>query len=407
MDNWSSTTVIEDKFKGFPIDSYGKTLEQFLATNPNLFTANFQFPIMVLKEAAIKNNIAQMMSFCNSVDAQLAPHVKTTMSPQLAQMQVAAGARALTVANFWQGRIFLKHGFKNIIIANEVLDPTAIAEIAKINKQKQAEIIFYVDSILALEIIQKHTPLEGEQNLFIEIGTENGRGGVRELSLVEQLAQRIKADQRLNLIGVTGFEGAVPDAARGRRGEKKISKFCQKIVAAAELAYPYKSDQPFVISAGGSAYFDIVARELNKFEKPRRLLLRSGGYITHDHKYYEEIYPFALSDRSFQPAIEVWAQVISKPEKDFGVLNLGKRDIGNDLHNPIPIKSYDGQVKSFSAVIEKLNDQHGYLRGKQEFSLAQLIGLGISHPCTTFDKWGLIPLVNDDYDLIDCLQTFF
>ena len=407
MDNWSSTTVIEDKFKGFPIDSYGKTLEQFLATKPNLFTANFQFPIMVLKESAVKNNIAQMMSFCNSVDAQIAPHVKTTMSPQLAQMQVAAGARALTVANFWQGRIFLKHGFKNIIIANEVLDPTAIAEIAKINKQKQAEIIFYVDSILALEIIQKHTPSEGEQNLFIEIGTENGRGGVRELSLVEQLAQRIKADQRLNLIGVTGFEGAVPDAARGRRGEKKISKFCQKIVAAAELAYPYKSDQPFVISAGGSAYFDIVARELNKFEKPRRLLLRSGGYITHDHKYYEEIYPFALSDRSFQPAIEVWAQVISKPEKDFGVLNLGKRDIGNDLHNPIPIKSYDGQVKSFSAVIEKLNDQHGYLRGKQEFSLAQLIGLGISHPCTTFDKWGLIPLVNDDYDLVDCLQTFF
>jgi D-serine dehydratase len=407
MDNWSSTTVIEDKFKGFPIDSYGKTLEQFLATKPNLFTANFQFPIMVLKESAVKNNIAQMMSFCNSVDAQLAPHVKTTMSPQLAQMQVAAGARALTVANFWQGRIFLKHGFKNLIIANEVLDPTAIAEIAKINKQKQAEIIFYVDSILALEIIQKHTPVEGEQNLFIEIGAENGRGGVRELSLVEQLAQRIKADKRLNLIGVTGFEGAVPDAARGRRGEKKISKFCQKIVAAAELAYPYKSDQPFVISAGGSAYFDIVARELNKFEKPRRLLLRSGGYITHDHKYYEEIYPFALSDRSFQPAIEVWAQVISKPEKDFGVLNLGKRDIGNDLHNPIPIKSYDGQVKSFSAVIEKLNDQHGYLRGKQEFSLAQLIGLGISHPCTTFDKWGLIPLVNDDYDLIDCLQTFF
>ena len=407
MDNWSSTTVIEGKFKGFPIDSYGKTLEQFLATKPNLFTANFQFPIMVLKESAVKNNIAQMMSFCNSVDAQLAPHVKTTMSPQLAQMQVAAGATALTVANFWQGSIFLKYGFKNLIIANEVLDPTAIAEIAKINKQKQAEIIFYVDSILALEIIQKFTPLEGEQNLFIEIGAENGRGGVRELSLVEQLAQRIKTDQRLNLIGVTGFEGAVPDAARGRRGERKISKFCQKIVAAAELAYPYKSDQPFVISAGGSAYFDIVARELNKFEKPRRLLLRSGGYITHDHKYYEEIYPFASTDRSFQPAIEVWGQVISKPERDFGVLNLGKRDIGNDLHNPIPIKSYDGQVKSFSAVIEKLNDQHGYLRGKQEFSLAQLIGLGISHPCTTFDKWGLIPLVNDDYDLIDCMQTFF
>jgi D-serine deaminase-like pyridoxal phosphate-dependent protein len=407
MDNWSSTTVIEFKYKGFPIDSYGKTLEQFLATKPNLFNSNFQFPIMVLKESALNNNIAQMMSFCNSVKAELAPHVKTTMSPQLAKMQIAAGASALTVANFWQASIFLKFGFKNLIIANEVLDPMAIAAIAKINKLKQAEIIFYVDSIAGLETIQKHTPIEDEQNLFIEIGTENGRGGVRDLAQVEQIAQQIRADSRLKLRGVTGFEGAVPDGARGRRGEKKLVKFCQKIVAAANLAYPNKSEEVFTISAGGSAYFDIVARELNKFDKQRRLLLRSGGYITHDHRYYEEIYPFASTDRSFQPAIEVWAQVISKPEKGFGVLNLGKRDIGNDLHNPIPIKSYDGQVKSFSAVIEKLNDQHGYLRGKQEFSLAQLIGLGISHPCTTFDKWGLIPLVNDDYDLIDCLQTFF
>ena len=123
-------------------------------------------------------------------------------------------------------------------------------------------------------------------------------------------------------------------------------------MAAANRAYPYKSDQAFTISEGGSAYFDIVARELNKFDKPRRLLLRCGGYITHDHRYYEEIYPFAGTEKDFQPAIEVWAQVISKPEKDFGVLNLGKRDIGNDLYNPIPIKSYDGKVKSFSAVIE-------------------------------------------------------
>jgi D-serine deaminase-like pyridoxal phosphate-dependent protein len=407
MDNWSSTTVIEFKYKGFPIDSYGKTLEQFLATKPNLFTSNFQFPIMVLKESALNNNIAQMMSFCNSVKAELAPHVKTTMSPQLAKMQIAAGASALTVANFWQASIFLKFGFKNLIIANEVLDPMAIAAIAKINKLKQAEIIFYVDSIAGLETIQKHTPIEDEQNLFIEIGTENGRGGVRDLAQVEQIAQQIRADSRLKLRGVTGFEGAVPDGARGRRGEKKLVKFCQKIVAAANLAYPNKSEEVFIISAGGSAYFDIVARELNKFDKQRRLLLRSGGYITHDHRYYEEIYPFAATDRSFQPAIEVWAQVISKPEQDFGVLNLGKRDIGNDLHNPIPIKSYDGQVKSFSAVIEKLNDQHGYLRTRADFQLAQLIGLGISHPCTTFDKWRLVPLVNDNYDVVDCLQTFF
>lgn len=407
MEHSFSSKVIESSFKGFPIDSYGKTLAAFLATKPNLFTANFQFPIMVVNEAALKNNIDRMASYCKSVGAELAPHVKTTMSPQIAQMQTNAGAYALTIANFWQASIFLGFGFKKLIIANEVLDPSAIAEISRLNKDKVAEIIFYVDSLAGLEIVKNHTLAAGEQNLFIEIGTDEGRGGVRDLSEVEKIAKAIAADSRLKLRGVTGFEGAVPAAARSKKGEKRLAAFCQKIVAAADRAYPYKADGVFIISAGGSAYFEIVAEELNKFGKEKILLLRSGGYVTHDSKYYEEIYPFRDLDQRFKPAIEVWAQIISTPEPNFGVLNLGKRDIGNDLHNPIPFAKYGSGLTAFSGQIEKLNDQHGYLRSKQDFAVSQLIGLGISHPCTTFDKWRLIPLVNDNYDVVDCLYTFF
>jgi D-serine deaminase-like pyridoxal phosphate-dependent protein len=402
-----SGKVIESSFKGFPIDSYGKTLAAFLATKPNLFTANFQFPIMVVNEAALKNNIDRMASYCKSVGAELAPHVKTTMSPQIAQMQTNAGAYALTIANFWQASIFLSFGFKKLIIANEVLDPSAIAEISRLNKDKVAEIIFYVDSLAGLEIVKNYTLAAGEQNLFIEIGTDEGRSGVRDLSEVEKIAKAIAADSRLKLRGVTGFEGAVPAAARSKKGEKRLAAFCQKIVAAADRAYPNKADGVFIISAGGSAYFEIVAEELNKFGKEKILLLRSGGYVTHDSKYYEEIYPFRDLDQRFKPAIEVWAQIISTPEPNFGVLNLGKRDIGNDLHNPIPFAKYGSGLTAFSGQIEKLNDQHGYLRSKQDFAVSQLVGLGISHPCTTFDKWRLIPLVNDNYDVVDCLYTFF
>jgi len=402
-----SSKVIESTFKGFPIDSYGKTLEQFLATKPNLFTANFQFPIMVINERSLKNNIDRMASYCKSVGAELAPHVKTTMSPQIAQLQTDAGAFALTIANFWQASIFLSYGFKKLIIANEVLDPSAIAEISRLNKSKAAEIIFYVDSLAGLEIVKKYTADQGEQNLFIEIGTDDGRGGVRDLDEVVSIAKAIAADSRLKLRGVTGFEGAVPLAARNKKGEKRLTAFCQKIVAAADRAYPYKSDAVLFVSAGGSAYFEIVAAELNKFAQEKILLLRSGGYVTHDSKYYEEIYPFRDSDQSFKAAIQVWAQIISSPERDFGVLNLGKRDIGNDLHNPIPFAKYANGLTPFTGEVEKLNDQHGYLRSKQDFAVSQLIGLGISHPCTTFDKWRLIPLVNNNYDVVDCLYTFF
>jgi hypothetical protein len=394
-------------FKGFPLDFKLRKEKQFIAKKPNLFNSNFQFPVMVLKESALKNNIEVMAKYCKSVGAELAPHVKTTMSPQIAQMQIDAGAWALTIANFWQAEIFRKFGFKRLIIANEVLDSSAIAKIATLNRKKKAEIIFYVDSLAGLAIIKDATPSNGQINLFIEIGTDNGRGGVRDLTLVKTIAQAIKADPRLNLRGVTGFEGAVPTAARSSEGESAVHDFCKKIVTAGEVAYEFKSDDLFIVSAGGSAYFEIVAEELGKFSKPRMLLLRSGGYVTHDHIYYEEVYPFKNSGKPLLPAIEVWSQVLSTPESGFGVLNLGKRDIGCDLHNPMPIARYQGKVVEFTGKIEKLNDQHGFMRSSDLFEVADLIGLGISHPCTTFDKWQLIPLVNDNYDVVDCIHTFF
>jgi D-serine deaminase-like pyridoxal phosphate-dependent protein len=399
--------IIDDTYKNFPISSQNRSIKAFVKSKPNIFRSEFQFPMMVLKESALKNNIEVMTKYCKSVGAELAPHVKTTMSPQIAQMQIDAGAWALTIANFWQAEIFRKFGFKRLIIANEVLDTVAIAKIAKLNKKNKAEVIFYVDSLAGLAIIKDATPSDGKINLFIEIGTDNGRGGVRDLALVKSLAQAIKADSRLNLRGVTGFEGAVPTAARSAEGESAVHDFCKKIVAAGEVAYEFKSDDLFIVSAGGSAYFEIVAEELGKFSKPRMLLLRSGGYVTHDHIYYEQAYPAKNTGHPLLPAIEVWSQVLSTPESGFGVLNLGKRDIGCDLHNPMPIAKYQGKVVKFTGKIEKLNDQHGFMRSSDQFEIADLIGLGISHPCTTFDKWQLIPLVNDNYDVVDCIHTFF
>jgi len=329
--------IIEIGYKGFPLDSYGKSVADFLSNKPNIFNSGFQFPLMVLKQDALTHNIDKMSRFCKSVGAELAPHVKTTMAPQIAQLQIDAGAFAVTVASLWQAEIFREFDFKKIIIANEVLDQYAIKKIAELNKSKQVEIIFYVDSLEGLEIIKSFTPSDGIQNLFIEIGTINGRGGVRNLELVKEIAMSIH----------------------------------------------------------------------NKFNQDKILLLRSGGYVTHDNKYYEDIYPFKSSSDGFLPAIEIWAQVISKPEDGFGVLNLGKRDVGSDLHNPIPILRFSKSITEFSGEIEKLNDQHAFLKSSGNFKNADLIGLGISHPCTTFDKWRLIPLVNSNYDVVDCIHTFF
>ena len=61
--------TIEISSKGFPLDSYGKTIDKFLRAKPNIFSSRFQFPIMVLKETALKQNIDRMARFCKSVGA--------------------------------------------------------------------------------------------------------------------------------------------------------------------------------------------------------------------------------------------------------------------------------------------------------------------------------------------------
>mgnify|MGYP000908490021 CR=1 FL=1 len=44
---------------------------------------------------------------------------------------------------------------------------------------------------------------------------------------------------------------------------------------------------------------------------------------------------------------------------------------------------------------------------EEDLSIGDLIGVGISHPCTTFDKWRVMLVVDDDYRVVDTLTTWF
>lgn len=395
-----------------PIAAQGKSISDFLATKPNLFTSGFQFPIMVLRDSALEQNIKRMANYCKSLGFELAPHVKTPMSPQIAKRQIDAGAWALTVANFSQASIMYASGFTRLIIGNEVVEPTSIAEIAKINGSGTGEIIFYIDSLAGLKIAQNSIEKvpNAKLNIFMEIGALGGRAGIRDLELLKTILAEIAKDDRIYVRGVSGFEGAVPGGDRAGEGIDKLRAFLRNIVAAARITAPHIRGDKIIISAGGSSYFDYVAEEFAKYEGEAHRILRSGGYVSHDHVHYEGLYPFMGlpdSDR-FYPALELWARALSIPEPDLAILNFGKRDAGNDLDEPLPILKLEGKPQPFDGKIKGLNDQHAFMNiTPGSVVVGDIIGCGISHPCTNFDKWRLLPLVNDDYDVIDLVHTHF
>ena len=163
--------------------------------------------------------------------------------------------------------------------------------------------------------------------------------------------------------------------------------------------------------------FDIVARELAA--TGMTVILRSGGYLFHDHGLYRKVTPAARGVAGapvLKPALELWAQVVSRPEPGLALLSAGRRDAGFDAGLPVPLRaiqpsaaSHGGGATDLPGEITELNDQHAYLRLDPGTALApgDLVVLGISHPCTTLDKWRLIPVLDDTDRITDVVHTFF
>ena len=128
-----------------------------------------------------------------------------------------------------------------------------------------------------------------------------------------------------------------------------------------------------------------------------RTILRSGCYLTHDDGLYRRTSPLR---EALRPALRVWSQVVSRPEPDLAVLTMGRRDVSFDQDLPVPY--------GLTARVVKLNDQHAYLRlGGDRVEIGDWLEFGISHPCTVFDKWPMIPVLDGHGRVVDLIRTFF
>jgi len=398
-------TKLNFKYRGLSEQVFGMSITEYLKTPRNLFTDGYQWPQAIMLDSALEKNLKTMDAFCKKHNVELAPHVKTHMSPQLAKRQIENGAWGVTVANASQARTFLEFGFKKIIIANEVVNPDSI----KYLSSQDAEIYFYIDSQEGFNIVEANAV--NPVNILLEIGKLAGRTGVRDLTLAKELVDKIVKAKKMNFAGVSGYEGSFGKD----RSEESVSKVRSFLATLVEFAQSVrnKGGEQFIVSAGGSAFFDLVVDEMKPLTSNEnfKVILRSGGYVTHDHGFYAGIYPFAQkSEFSFIPALEVWSIVNSRPENDLVIVNGGKRDISVDIDLPFALKykSQNFAIVDLTGKVVNINDQHLYLKTEnKELKVGDLVAFGISHPCTTFDKWPLIPVVADDYQILDLYLTYF
>ncbi|NOZ33517.1 MAG: amino acid deaminase, partial [Alphaproteobacteria bacterium] len=236
------------------------------------------------------------------------------------------------------------------------------------------------------------------------------------LAIFQHIAAR---PSQFRFCGLGAFEGAIAGLEQSAAPVRVLADLVLEI-AESLPAEAMKGLDEFILSGGGSAYFDIIAERFKtlRLPVPVRVLLRSGCYVTNDHGAYRSLQEQARRDPDrhwhgkFRPALEVWSYVQSLPEPGLGFLTMGKRDVPYDAGLPGPIKRYrpgTGFVEVGESEIFSTNDQHAFVRlgAGADWHIGDMICSGISHPCTAFDKWRFIPVVNDDYDVVDGLLTYF
>lgn len=412
---------IDWRFKGFPSQFHGRTVADLVAAKPAL--AEFSTPLMVLDAGALEHNIALMAGYCAQHGVALAPHGKTTMAPQLFARQLAAGAWGVTAATIAHVRVYRRFGVKTVLLGNELIDPDALAWIAgELARDPEFRFLCFADSVEGVALMESAlrdaapAPDSGRCiEVVVDLGLPSGRTGCRDLKPAIAVGRAARDAEHLSLVGVGGFEGALagdrsPAALERIRG---YLRFVRETAATLDGLGLFDEAHEVVLTAGGSAYFDDVVDALTApldLSRPVLPVLRSGAYVTHDDGHYRRLTPFGPSE-GFRPALSIRGRVLSTPEPGLALLDFGKRDAPLDLGLPEPhtIERADGTVEQLGRCsITALADQHAFLRYDEQtrLSVGEIVSCGISHPCTAFDKWQLIPLVEDGR-VVDVVRTFF
>jgi len=242
-----------------------------------------------------------MAGYCARAGVALAPHGKTAMSPELAARQLAYGAWGITVASIGQLQTYRAFGFPRLLLANELTDAAGIAALAaELAADPGFEAYCYVDGpdgVAILDRVLGQHPAGRPLPVLVEIGHADGRTGCRTDEAALAVAKAAQATGTLTVAGVAGYEGTTAG------GEPEVAAFCRRLRALADAlgdALGEEGGAP-IVTAGGSAYFDVVIRELTAGGTAgMTVILRSGAYVTYDHGYYGTVSP-ARRGRRMRP----------------------------------------------------------------------------------------------------------
>jgi len=322
-------------------------------------------PALVVDLKLLEGNITKMADFFKDKEAKLRPHVKTHKCPQIALMQLGAGARGITCAKLAEAEVMAENGIEDILIANEIVGVGKIERLLKLNGISNA--LVAIDDVTNAKMISDMALGNGKcVGVVLEIDVGMERCGVRPGGEALSFARNVSRMRGVSIKGIMGYEGHAVMIQDFEERKGTCMRALKQLLDTKSLL-DGEGIRVDVVSAGGTGTYDITGSH------PGITEVQAGSYATMDARY-KGIVP------DFDCAIGILASVISRPTSDRAVIDAGMKSATTEFGLPL-VKGMDG-VK-----VMKLNEEHGILRlGEgRRLSLGDKIELVPAHGCTTIN----------------------
>ena len=319
-------------------------------------------PALILDLDVVEENIAAMARYFRDRPQKLRPHFKTPKTPEIARLQLAAGAIGITAAKLGEAEVLARAGLGPILIANQVAGAAKIDRLFAV--AARVDTIATVESEFNIQELEAGATRAGRAiDVVIEVDTGMHRCGAESPEEAVALARRIKRGP-LRYRGVMGYEGhavLLPD----REKREKTARDALTVLSRHVDALRGAGLTPEIVSAGGTGTYDIAGSWPDVTE------VQAGSYVFMDGAYR------VVRPDLGKSALTLLATVISR-RGDRAIIDAGMKSLTNEFGPP--------QGKNLPVKVSRLSEEHGHLAaGDLEIAPGSKIELVPSHGDTTIN----------------------
>jgi D-serine deaminase-like pyridoxal phosphate-dependent protein len=341
-------------------------------------------PALIVSEEILHRNIAGMQSFANSVDVNLRPHIKTHKTPQIARLQLAAGAVGITCAKVGEAEVMVDQaGVEDILLAYPVFGAPKYRRLIAL--MERARIAVALDSVDAADALSDAMAgHDREIDVYIEVNTGQNRSGVMVGDEAVAFAQKVARFPSLRLVGIMTHEGHV-NSAEPSDIERMARDAGERIVDTAEKIRSHGIELP-VVSVGSTP----AARYTPAI--PGITEMRPGTYVFNDNSLFRYGTTWGVDDC----AARFVATVVSRTAEDRCVVDAGSKTLAMD-----PSRAHEGHgyiVDHPDVIITKLSEEHGVCHlpaGEEGFNVGDRVEIIPNHVCPTVNLMDEMNIVRD------------